>query len=399
MPVVTFAAVLSAMAAAWWACSIAVLLLSFLAALAYPLQKLSSNASVNYPPLTAIVPIKNMHTGFVEALSSLFMQDYAGLEIIIAAAERESPAIDAARRIQTAFPSVSSRMIHSVYATAASPKLNNMWPALVAANNDLVLTKDSNLCLQKGDLHELVRHLAPGTGLVSSISIATHPGSFAAWIEASIINCYHARVLMLADAAGFGFGLGKIMLFRRSDLIRAGGFDRVAWALGEDQALANAIAGLGLRTVLADRVSHQALGSRRFSEMWQRQLRWMIIWRVQLPAAYFGDLLGSAIPTAAAGALAARAAGFAPMHVAAATLALWLCVESCLCFARGWPISLWSPFAFLAREILTPLLWLRAWTTAEVTWSGTLYSAARKSNDLRPHRPNARRVATRDIEE
>jgi ceramide glucosyltransferase len=394
---VTFAAVFPAMAAAWWTCSIAVLLLSFLAALAYPLHKLPSNTPVNSPPLTAIVPIKHLHAGFVEALSSLFQQNYDGLEIIIAAAERESPAIDAARRIQTAFPSVSSRMIHSVCATAASPKLNNLWPALVAANNDLVLTKDSNLCLENGDLQELVRHLAPGTGLVSSISIATHPGSFAAWIEASIINCYHARVLMLADAAGFGFGLGKIMLFRRSDLIRAGGFDRVAWALGEDQALANAIAGLGLRTVLADRVSHQVLGSRRLSEMWQRQLRWMIIWRVQLPAAYFGDLLGSAIPTAVAGALAARAAGFAPMQVAAATLAVWLCVESILCFAKGWPISLWSPFAFLAREILTPLLWLRACTTAEVAWGGTVYSAARKSNDLRPPCPDARRSTTHDI--
>jgi len=89
---VTFAAVLSAMAAAWWTCSIAVLLLSFLAALAYPLQKLSSDASLNYPSLTVIVPIKHLHAGFVEALSSLFMQDYDGLEIIIAAAERESPA-------------------------------------------------------------------------------------------------------------------------------------------------------------------------------------------------------------------------------------------------------------------------------------------------------------------
>lgn len=398
MPVVTFAGVLAAMAAAWWTCSIAVLLLSFLAALAYPSHHLQSNASARFPRLTAIVPVKDLHAGFIEALSSLFMQDYDGLEIIIAAAERESPAIDAARRIQTAFPLVSSRMIHSTCAAAASPKLNNLWPALVAANNDLVLTKDSNLCLDKGDLRELVRHLAPGTGLVSSISIATHPGSFAAWIEASIINCYHARVLMLADAAGFGFGLGKIMLFRRSDLIRAGGFDRVAWALGEDQAVANAIASLGLRTVLADRVSHQVLGSRRFSEMWQRQLRWMIIWRAQLPAAFFADLLGSAIPTAVAGALAARAAGFAPMHVAAATLAVWLCVESFLCFARGWPISVWSPFAFLAREILTPLLWLRAWTTDEVAWGGTVHSAARKSSDVRPPRPDARRITKRDIE-
>jgi ceramide glucosyltransferase len=349
----------------------AVLFLSFLAALAYPQRPKCVEEPLDLAPLTAIVPIKDLHADFDEALSSLFRQAHDGIEIVIASAEPDSAAVKAAQRTRAAFPAVSSRLIASARGTAVSPKLSNLWPAIASARHDLILTKDSNIQLESGELQNLVRHLAPGVGLVSSISIATNPKSFAAWIETSIINCYHARVLMLAGAAGCGFGLGKIMLFRKTDLFRAGGLDRMAWAVGEDQALSGALSALGLKTVLADRVSHQTLGFRRFSEAYERQLRWMVIWRVQLPAVFFADILGSAIPTAAAGALAAHFFGLATESVVAVTLATWLCLESLLCAAKGWPISIWSPLAFFVREMLTPFLWLRAWTTRDVMWAGT----------------------------
>lgn len=287
-------------------------------------------------------------------------------------------------------------MIRSNCDAAASPKLNNMWPAICQARNDLILTKDSNLRLEAGELESLVRQLGPDTGLVSTIAIATRPRSLAAWTEAAIINCYHARVLMLADAAGIGFGLGKIMLFRRSDLLRAGGFDCIAWAVGEDQALASAIGRLGFRTVLARRVSDQILGVRRFSEVWQRQLRWMVIWRIQLPAAFFAAFLGSALPTAAAGAVAAALFGFSPLAVALGTLGGWFALKSILCATRGWPVSLRSPLAFLVREVLTPIVWLRALTTAEVQWGGTVHKVA--TQPASRVSPDADRPVARDCD-
>jgi ceramide glucosyltransferase len=369
---------MSAAAGAWWACSVAVLLLSFVAVLAHPLRRRRARSRADLPGVSAILPIKSLHDGFEEAQRSMFAQDYANLDIEIVAAESGSPAISAMQCIQEAFPAVFSRVTRSNCDRAASPKLNTMWPGIGQARNDIILTKDSNLRLEPGELHALIRHLGSDTGLVSTIPIATGPGSLAAWIEASIINCYHARVLMLADAAGIGFGLGKVMLFRRSDLMRAGGFECLAWALGEDKALADAMGRLGLRTVLADRVSHQILGARRLSEIWQRQLRWMVIWRVQLPAAFFAAILGSALPTAAAGAMAAALFGLPSVFIATGTLVLWFCLEFVLCLAKGWPVSLWSPVAFLAREILTPILWLRASTTSEVQWGGTVHKAVRQ---------------------
>lgn len=388
--------ILTTFAAIWWTCSVAVLLLSFGASIVHPTRRRKAGGG-ECPPLTAIIPVKALHTDFVGAQRSLFLQDYPGLEIIIAAREDDSPAISAAERIRQEFPGVASRLVRSHCDRAVSPKLNTLWPAIGQAQNDLILTKDSNICLGPGELTDLVRHLGSDTGLVSTISIATDPGSFAAWIEASNINCYHARVLMLADAAGLGFGLGKIMLFRRSDLARAGGFERLAWALGEDMALAQAIGSLGLRTVLTSRVSHQTLGARSFVEFWLRQLRWMVVWRVQLPAAFLGDLLGSAFPTAAAGAAAAPLLGLSPGQVAIATIGAWFALEAALCAAKGWPLSLWSPLAFLAREIVTPVLWLRACSTRDVSWAGAVYRARRKPRASSSVPANVEHVVARNV--
>ncbi|HEX3431014.1 MAG TPA: glycosyltransferase [Rhizomicrobium sp.] len=369
----TAALICSLAAAVWWLCSAMVLSFSFVAALLHPIRR-AARTTNGLPPLTAIVPIKTVHDGFAEAQSSLFSQNYDSLEILVAAAEPVSPAFAALRDLHGG---VTPRIVISDCKAAASPKLNNLWPAICQAENDVVLTKDSNILLHQGDAAALVQRLGSGIGLVSAIPIARQLLSFPAWIEASIINCYHARVLMLGDAVGVGFGLGKIMLFRRSDLLRAGGFDAIKWAVGEDMALARAMRRLGLRIVLADRSCDQILGHRLFGEVWRRQLRWMTIWRVQLPAAFYADLLGSALPTALAGAVAAHLIGLSPAFVFATTFAGWCAIECLLCVFKDWPISFWSPLAFLARELFTPALWLHALITNEVQWAGATYRVCR----------------------
>ena len=361
---------LSLAAGAWWLASIAVLLLSFAAALLHPLRRRQRQFENDLPPMSAIVPVKDIHPGFAEAQRSLFSQDYSGLEVLVAATDANSSAVS---RVREMHELVAPRIVISDRNVAASPKLSNLWPAISQAKHDIVVTKDSNIFLNPGDLVGFAECLVPGIGLVSAIPIAKRPGTFSAWMEASIINGYHARVLMLGNAAGLGFGLGKVMLFRRSDLARAGGFDCLKWAVGEDMALARAMRTLGLRTVLADRVCDQMLGKRSFAEVWQRQLRWMTIWRVQLPSVFVVDLLGSSLPTAFAGALAASLVGVSPAAVFVATLVGWCAIESILCASKNWPLSLWSPLAFCARELLTPALWLRALVDNEVRWAGASY--------------------------
>jgi len=366
-------------AALWWGSTMIVLVASFIAALAFPRPRRSQTGPAVLPPVTGIVPIKEFEFRFEETQSSLFAQIYPELEVLVATSEVESPASTAALRVQQRFPQVPSRIVRSATDLAVSPKLNNLWVAVAEARNDLILTKDSNVVLAPDDLECFVRHFDAGVGLVSTIPVVTEPESLAAWIEASLINCYYARMLMLARAVGLGFGCGKIMLFRRSDIDRAGGFQSFAWALGEDAALADTMVRLGLRTVLADRVSRQPLGQRRFGDVWERQLRWKSIWRAQKPAVFAGALFGSVLLSALAGAVAAPLAGVAPLPAAAATVGFWFLLETLLCAFRGWPVSLWAPLAFLGREMLDLPVWFCALIGGEVKWAGRTYRPGKRS--------------------
>ena len=373
----TAASLLHGAAALWWACALLALALSFIAGLCFPRPRPRGHALVNPPPVTAIVPVKELDRSFAAAQASLFCQEYPNFEVLIASAERKSAALNAANQVQAAYSAIPSRTLCSTVDRAVSPKLNNLWLPVAEAKFDLILTKDSNVVLGPGDLDCFVRHFTNGVGLVSAVPIVTEPQSLAAWVEASIVNNYFARMLMLARALGMGFGCGKIMLFRRSDIERAGGIQSLAWALGEDAALTDAVAQLGLRTVLADRVTIQPLGPRRWKEVWNRQLRWRLIWRVQVPVVFAASLFGSALLAALAGAVAAPILGYTPFAIAATTLALWFFLESALCLVRGWALSPLSPVAFLCRELLDILVWLRALTTSEVTWAGATYKAGK----------------------
>ena len=207
----------------WWALSVAALAISFVAALALPWLQRRRVVRPDLPPVSAIVPIKSLDADFIACQTSLFEQSYPEFEVLITAAERQSPAVTSAHRLQSMYPAVPSRITCSDAKIAVSPKLNNLWDAIACARHDLILIKDSNIRLEADDLKSFVGNFVPGVGLVSTIVIATKPENLPAWIEASIINGYHARMLMLAAAAGMGFNCGKIMLFSRSDLERAGG--------------------------------------------------------------------------------------------------------------------------------------------------------------------------------
>jgi ceramide glucosyltransferase len=127
---------------------------------------------------------------------------------------------------------------------------------------------------------------------------------------------------------------------------------------------------LGLRTVFVDRFIHQSAGQRSWAHLWNRLLRWKLIWRMQSPNAYIASLLSSALLAALAGAVAAPLMHASPIIVSFATVVGWIMGESLMCYVRGWPLSLRSPIAFLQREVIELLVWLRALTTSEVEWGG-----------------------------
>ena len=379
----TFADVFAWIAAAWWVAAIGFLCLSVLAALVHPVIQRRHARRKDLPPLTLVVPVKALDCGFHRAQESLLTQAYPEAELLVSAAEEDSPALAAIRDILARCTRFPARILRSTGHFAASPKLNNLLEPFHEARHDTIFMKDSNTILAPGDLEAAVRHLTPDTGLVVAVPVAIGARNIPARIEESIMNAAHARVLMVASLLGLKVGVGKFMLFRRSDLDRAGGIAALASTVGEDNAMGKALADVGLKTVFSHHVVRQELGSRRLADVYERQMRWAVIRRDEERLAFLLELFNFACPAALAAGLAAPLAGLPALAVAPATILGWFAAETLLVFAKGWGLSAMSPVAFLCREIMLPCVWLNAWLTNRVIWAQGSYVAKSTSDPSR----------------
>jgi ceramide glucosyltransferase len=362
--------------AVWWSVAAALFCATLGCGLAQPFVQRRRATRKDRPPISAIIPIKLLDPGFETAQASMFVQDYPAYEVWIGAAEQESPALAAARRIAAAHPEVSCRFLRSVGTATVNPKLNNLAAPLARSRHDFVFTKDSNITLDPATMAAFVQNFTQGVGLVVGVPVAVRAENFAGRIEAFSVNG-HARLLLAASAVGLGFGVGKAMLYRRSDLASVGGIKAMSDPLADDTALSRALARHGLKTVFSHRTVAQETGARSFAQIYDRQLRWSVIRRKNERFTFPLEPLASPLPAAIAGALAAPLVFYPAWLGFFLTLLLWFCAETGFALCKGWEVSWWSPLAFSGREILALVAWLRAFTTHDVVWAEARIDARR----------------------
>lgn len=353
----------------FYASSVGLLFVSVVAAIVHPWIVERRGSGKDRPPVSVVLPVKMCEPGFVKAQESALAQNYPQFEAIASATEASSPAVETIREIFARHPHVPSRVVHSTARFAASPKVDNLFRPFNDAENDVILMKDSNVILEPDDLAEAMRHLKEGVGLVCAIYYAAQAENFAAQVEAAILNGPHQRMLFTTSVLGGGFGVGKIMLFRRRDFLRAGGFSAIAHTVGEDNATAKALKKIGLRTVFSHRLVRQEVGRRNFRDVYDRQLRWFVVRRNDEILSFLAEPFCQALPAVAASLVVAPLVGITPLTGAAATFGLWLAMETILCLAKGWPLSSASPAIFLTREATMLAVWLHAWTATKVVWA------------------------------
>ncbi len=340
--------------------ALCVIVLTVVLALAAPLLARRRPRTAATPPFSFVVPIKAFDDSFDPAQESLFVQDYPDFDITVTAAEAESPAVSAARRILEANPGRPARIVRSTARFAASPKVDNLCEAVENAAHDLIATKDSNIVLPPQAMSEAVARMTEGVGLVTAITEACDARNFPAALECSLMNQSHGRILYAAQALGLGFGLGKLMVFRRSDLHRVGGFEAIAHSVGEDSALDHALKNIGLRTVIISVPLLQPLGARSFHDVYHRQLRWSVIRRHNETLAFLVEPFGLSSAVALAAAFAAPLVGVSAGVGAGFVLAFWFGCETLLALARGWDVSMSAPAIMIARDVVMLGVWVRA---------------------------------------
>jgi len=366
---------MSAMEALQWACvvywavSLLLLIASTAAALAQPALAAREATNAATPPVSCALPLKLADENFELAQESVFLQNYPSFEVVAAATDVQSPASSRMRAIFARHPERATRLLQSSGRAALSPKLDNLVAPFTQAAYDTIFMKDADAVLDADDLAEHMKRLTPGVGLVCAIPYGADARSFAAQVERSIFNNPHVRMLALAGVLGQSVGVGKIMLFRRSDFQRAGGFSAMAHTVGEDNAFAKAVARIGLRAVFSHRHVRQELGRRSFVDVYQRQLRWSVIRRGDAPAIYLFEPLSFCFPALVAIYAGAPALGWPPLLATVATSALWLSAECLLSFAKHWGLSWESLVVLPLREATMMTVWLHAWATNRVVWA------------------------------
>lgn len=353
----------------YWAIAVLLLVASVLATIVQPRLSERRATRTDQPPVSILLPVKLREPGFRRAQTSALSQDYPQFEAIASAVELRSPAIEEMRAIFAEYQNVPSRILHSAAKFAVSPKVDNLFAPLTEAANDVILVKDADVVLEKDDLAQLLRQLTGDVGLVCAIRHAAAPENLAAHVEAAILNGPHGRMLFLAAALGQGFCVGKIMLFRRSDFLRAGGFSAIAHTLGEDNAMAKAVKKIGLRCVFSHRTVRLELGVRTFLDVYNRQLRWSVIRRDEEPLSFSFEPLCQALPAFGAAFVAAPLLDVSPIAGASATFGLWFMLETVLSLIKGWKVPWLAPLVFFIREAVMLAVWLRAWTTNRVVWA------------------------------
>jgi len=327
------------------------------------------------PPISFVLPIKDWAPSFAPSQESVFGLDYPEFDVTATAAEADSEAVSAMRGIIAGHPDREARLVRSTASFAVSPKVNNLYQAVEDARYDLIATKDCNIVLPPQTARAAIAAMTEDVGLVTAITEARDAANAAAKIEASLMNQSHARILHAAAALGLGFGLGKLMIFKRSDLHRAGGFDAIAHTVGEDSATAHALAAIGLRTVIIGAPIYQSLGVRKFADVYNRQMRWAVIRRQNELPGFLAEPLGLSVFVALAAAFAAPLFGWSALAAFLGALVFWFACETALALARGWDVSVSAPAVMIARDAMMMSVWLRAWFTKRVVWAAEVYDA------------------------
>jgi len=126
----------------------------------------------------------------------------------------------------------------------------------------------------------------------------------------------------------------------------------------------------GKRVRLVDRAFGQPLGMRSAAQIWSRQVRWAKLRRATFPVFFLPEVLSGACAPLLAAVYAAEAMDVSGVGVAAALGAVWYGCEALLARTAGWHLSTLSPLAWVARDLMLPVLWVQAWLGNSFSWRG-----------------------------
>lgn len=326
--------------------------------------------------VTILKPVCGLENNIARTLQSAFDIRYPRYELIFCVASPADPIVPIVEELIALHSSIDARLLVGDDRISSNPKLNNVAKGWNAAKYNWIIFSDSNVLVPPDYIDRFRACWDAETAFVCSPPVGIDAKGFGAALEAAFLNTYQARWQLVADALGMGFVQGKSIFLRRSDLECEGGLRALGAEAAEDAAATKIARRRGKKVRVVGRPFAQPLGHRSLADVWCRQVRWARLRRSSFPGPYLAEILSGALP---ATVLYSILAGMdtAPWMGLPVMIASWYAAEAMLAIACSWPLTLNAPLAWLARDLLMPLIWLQGWYGQDFTWRGTEMTAAR----------------------
>lgn len=168
------------------------------------------------PPLTLIVPCRELDPGLELNLRAFFEQDYPDLQILLVTGDRSDQSTPIMERVTRTYPGVAARILFAGRAERRGQKVHNLLHALRHLRRDdrIVAFGDSDVRPSTSWLRHLAAGLADrGVGVVTGFRwYVPEAGGFASALR----SIWNASVASMFNADTAPFAWGGAMAVRRS---------------------------------------------------------------------------------------------------------------------------------------------------------------------------------------
>lgn len=231
------------------------------------------------PRISVLIPARNEETTLPACLASLENLDYPADKIEFVIGDDQSS--DNTGGIVYQWTKVARNRVGLNIQPPCSPhqingKANALAQLASVATGDYYLFSDADCVVNPLWAREMIGSFSKENGMIIGITAVGVTNLFSAmqaidwWITLGMIK-------ISADVGHLPTGMGNNMLVSRDAYLASGGFERLAFSLTEDYALAQALIGKGYRPLhqaTADSlIKTKAIGS--FSDLLMQRKRWM----------------------------------------------------------------------------------------------------------------------------
>ena len=332
----------------------------------------------NFPPVSVLKPVHGLEVRLREKLEGFFRQDYPAYEILFAADEQNDPALGVVREVSARYPRIPCKILVNGIPPWPNPPAYSFSRLSELAENEILVTSDSDVEVAPNYLREVVAPLLdPTVAMVTCLYRGKNAAGFCSGLTAIGMSVEMTAGVLVANLLeGMKFGLGPTIAVKKEALARIGGYQTLGDYFANDFMIGHLIDKAGYRVVLSHHVIDHVVSQKSFRAMWDNQFRWATSTRYSRPKGHFGSGLIFALPYGLLGLAAALMLGHPGLGLALLGAAvLNRILESWLV---GWgivrdPVALKEFWLYPIRDFLGFIVWAASYTGAQAVWRDSRY--------------------------